>query len=63
MVDKLFIMFFVGLFGVGKMSFVKLVVIVFGCKFYWIFLGGVRDEVEIWGYCRIYVVVMLGFIV
>lgn len=63
MVDKFFIFLFVGFLGVGKIFFVCFVVIVFGCKFYCIFFGGVCDEVEICGYRRIYVVVMLGFIV
>lgn len=53
----------VGLLGVGKILLGQLIVKVINCKFVCMLLGGVCDEVEICGYCCIYVGLMLGCIV
>lgn len=54
------ILCFLGLLGIGKILFVKFIVELMGRKFVRVLLGGVRDEVEIRGYRRIYVGFMLG---
>lgn len=38
---------FLGLFGVGKISIGCFIVCVFDCKFFWFFVGGLFDVVEI----------------
>lgn len=53
----------VGFLGVGKILLGELVVKVIGCEFVCMVFGGVCDEVEICGYCCIYIGVMLGKIV
>lgn len=57
---KVFILCLVGFLGVGKIFLGRLVVWVLWCKFICMFLGGLYDEFEIRGYCKIYIGVMLG---
>lgn len=55
-----FIVCFVGFLGVGKIFIGKFVVYVLNWEFFCFFVGGMCDEVEIKGYCWIYIGVMLG---
>lgn len=58
-----FIVFLVGLLGVGKISIGKFIVESFGWLFYCFSVGGMCDEVEIKGYCCIYIGVLFGKLV
>lgn len=60
---KFFIICLYGFLGVGKILLGKLIVVVLKWKYICMLLGGVYDEVEICGYCKIYIGVMLGCII
>lgn len=60
---KLFIICFYGFLGVGKIFLGCFIVVLLKCKYVCMLLGGVYDEVEICGYCKIYIGVMLGCII
>lgn len=62
-VNKGLILVFIGFFGVGKIFIVQSIVKLLGCKYVCIVFGGVCDELDIWGYCCIYIGVMLGCII